>query len=751
MSASLALPKQLPERLLHLPDLHDLDAAFRGVEAAEVAVRHEDTGESQLFGLEDALLDAVHGADFPAEAHFSGHARARLDGDVEARREDGGEDGEVDGGIVHAQAAGDVEEDILLDELEAGTFLEHGQQHIHAAEVETGRATLGRPVNGTADKALRFNQEGAHPFDGGGDSDTAEALVVLGQKQLGRVADLAQTLAAHLVDAEFRGAPEAVLDAAEDAVHVMLVALELQHGIDDVLQDFRAGDAALLIDVADEQDGHPVFLGKTEDGGAALANLRDAAGRGLDQLREDCLDGVDNHQVGLDGAGVLEDIFQVRLAEDVERVRCRGAEAVGAEFELSATLLARDVEDAQVREFQDRLEDEGRFADARFAANQDERAAHQATAEDTVQLGVVEVEPVLLLSRDVAQADGAHLLPGCGKTRRGAGLRGRVFRNDFFYISIPFPAVRTFAEPFRGVCPAVGADVNSFCFSHKDLYDLLVPDRTGSRAHFEFDGSATHNQVVGEVTFLIRLAVHLDRLDVDVLTTDGGSQDGEGLAIRQLQLDAGEHRRANLVLAANRVHGIEAHRAEDVPGRHLAAVLVSAETAGLVGVQLVHHLGGILLRLPRLLHLVVEVDDVVARLVAVGVLANHAGAEDRKLFVRIGGVSKHAVELLGEAFLATDQADEVVDVMLDGPEVLPAVALADVFGVSFGLEILGEVALLVARLHERRGGVEDVAVVLRTLVELLGDVGFAHLFRHASDAIVVVGILQRLGHRPALP
>ena len=164
-----------------------------------------------------------------------------------------------------------------------------------------------------------------------------------------------------------------------------------------------------------------------------------------------------------------------------------------------------------------------------------------------------------------------------------------------------------------------------------------------------------------------------------------------------------------------------------------------------------HHLGGVLLRLPRLLNLVVEVDDVVARLVAVGVLANHAGAEDRQLLVGRGGIGKHAVEPLGEALLATDQADEVVDVMLDGPEILPAVALADVFGVSFGLEILGEVALLVARLHERRGGVEDVAVVLRTLVELLGDVGFTHLFRHAGDAIVVVGILQRLGHRPALP
>ena len=427
MSASLALPKQLPERLFHLPDLHDLNAAFRGVEAAEVAVRHEDTGESKLFGLEDALLDAVHGADFSAEAHFPSHARARLDGDVEARREDGGEDGKVDSGVVHTQAAGDVEEDVLLDELEAGAFFQDGQEHVHAAEVETGRATLGRPVNGTADKALRFNQEGAHPFDGGGDGDTAEALVILGQKQLGGVADLAQTLAAHLINSEFRGAPEAVLDAAQDAVHVMLVALELQHGIDDVLQDFRAGDAALLVDVADEQDGRPVLFGKAEDGGAAFSHLRDAAGRRLDQFREDGLDGVDDNQVGLDGAGLIQDVFQVGLAQDVERIGRYGAEAVGAEFQLLATLLARDVEDAHGRKFQDGLEHEGGFADARLAANQHKGAAHQTTAEDAVQLGIAEVDAVLFLRRYLAQADGAHLVPGCRKTRRGAGLRGRVF------------------------------------------------------------------------------------------------------------------------------------------------------------------------------------------------------------------------------------------------------------------------------------------------------------------------------------
>ena len=54
--------------------------------------------------------------------------------------------------------------------------------------------------------------------------------------------------------------PEPVLDAAQDAVDVVVVAFELQHHVDDVFQDFRAGDDAVLGDVSDYDDRRPVCL-----------------------------------------------------------------------------------------------------------------------------------------------------------------------------------------------------------------------------------------------------------------------------------------------------------------------------------------------------------------------------------------------------------------------------------------------------------------------------------------------------------
>lgn len=78
---------------------------------------------------------------------------------------------------------------------------------------------------------------------------------MLGEEELGGVFDFAQSVGCHFVDAEFGGGAEAVFDGAEDAVHVLAVAFELQDGVDDVFEDFRSGDVAVFVDVSDEDDG----------------------------------------------------------------------------------------------------------------------------------------------------------------------------------------------------------------------------------------------------------------------------------------------------------------------------------------------------------------------------------------------------------------------------------------------------------------------------------------------------------------
>ncbi len=89
----------------------------------------------------------------------------------------------------------------------------------------------------------------------------------------------------------------------------MLVALELDHRIDDVLENLRACQRSLLRDVADEDDGHAAGLGKAEQRRGTFADLCDGTCGRLDILRHHRLDGVDDHQFRLHVLDMLKDVL----------------------------------------------------------------------------------------------------------------------------------------------------------------------------------------------------------------------------------------------------------------------------------------------------------------------------------------------------------------------------------------------------------------------------------------------------------
>ena len=62
---------------------------------------------------------------------------------------------------------------------------------------------------------------------------------------------------------------------------MMALALEVQHGVDQVLEHARPGQRAFLRDVADEERRDAAALRQRHEARAALAHLRDAAGRRL--------------------------------------------------------------------------------------------------------------------------------------------------------------------------------------------------------------------------------------------------------------------------------------------------------------------------------------------------------------------------------------------------------------------------------------------------------------------------------------
>ena len=92
---------------------------FLLVEALEVVFGNDDVSETQLLGLSDALLDAVHGTYLARESHFAAHAPAVVDGGIDIGGEYCGDDAEIHSQVGDPQATGNIDEDILLHELEA--------------------------------------------------------------------------------------------------------------------------------------------------------------------------------------------------------------------------------------------------------------------------------------------------------------------------------------------------------------------------------------------------------------------------------------------------------------------------------------------------------------------------------------------------------------------------------------------------------------------------------------------------------
>ena len=103
----------------------------------------------------------------------------------------------------------------------------------------------------------------------------------------------------HLVNAQFRGAAEAVFLAAKHTIHIVLVALKLQYRVHDMLQHFRTCQRALFVDMPDDEEGDILLFGKLQDACSALAHLAQAADARLHALAANSLYGVYHHHLRL--------------------------------------------------------------------------------------------------------------------------------------------------------------------------------------------------------------------------------------------------------------------------------------------------------------------------------------------------------------------------------------------------------------------------------------------------------------------
>ena len=164
--------------------------------------------------------------------------------------------------------------------------------------------------------------------------------------------------------------------------------LEVEHGVDDVLERLRSRNTPALGDVPDEQYRGPRFLGEPHQPGGALAHLADVAGSALELFSVSRLHRVEEDDARFQLRGVMQNGFEARLAEDVD-APCILLQAIGAQPQLVRRLLARDIQrhNALALEPCGALHEERGLANAGLAAHQDDGSGDDSAAEDEVEFG----------------------------------------------------------------------------------------------------------------------------------------------------------------------------------------------------------------------------------------------------------------------------------------------------------------------------------------------------------------------------
>src|SRR6187397_1837728 len=125
---------------------------------------------------------------------------------------------------------------------------------------------------------------------------------------------------------------------------MMPLAFEIEDGVDHVLQGLRPREVAVLGDVADKNGWNVLpFRGKQELR-RGFAHPSDAAGCRLELDGKDRLHRGDEDQGWLETRDFLEDAFDARFREQVER-RFTDAEPIAADLDLMLRILAGRIED----------------------------------------------------------------------------------------------------------------------------------------------------------------------------------------------------------------------------------------------------------------------------------------------------------------------------------------------------------------------------------------------------------------------
>ena len=173
------------------------------------------------------------------------------------------------------------------------------------------------------------------------------------------------------------------------------------------------------------------------------------------------------------------------------------------------------------------------------------------------------------------------------------------------------------------------------------------------------------------------MAVQVNGFDINVFRTPILCPDGKRSTVGKVEFHARNAGRAQFIFVAAGADGIEPHAIEEVPGAHLATVVVAAERSRLVAVEMVGHVADPLLAILRLTEFVKQVQHMVAGLISVPVTANPAPDVVRARDVLIHLHGEHILQPFQQEVTAR-HGHIGIEIVRNRPRILHGKALGDI-------------------------------------------------------------------------
>jgi len=137
------------------------DAGEAGVldmfQLRDIARRQDAALEAELAGFFDAGFGLGNAANLAGKADFAKEDRFRVDDIVPAARGDRRDDAQIDRGLVDVDAAGHVDENILIEKLGAHFLFQHGDEQGDAVVIDANRGSSRHSQERPADERLQFD------------------------------------------------------------------------------------------------------------------------------------------------------------------------------------------------------------------------------------------------------------------------------------------------------------------------------------------------------------------------------------------------------------------------------------------------------------------------------------------------------------------------------------------------------------------------------------------------------------------